>query len=382
MNFRTVLIRLKPSEEIELGTICAMNIIDLMMQILPEHEPHDVPWFESFSYFEPRDMDSEYMEQESVKGKGAFIQALWTQCAIPKLYGLVYKAWRRYGAQNLTTWTRLAQAVLDECFGQKLPDSIIQVPDSCSICLSTMHWAEKTQCGHTFHLRCLLRHLDTDHQIGTSVHAPQRPMVTCIMMGTVVPGPHGLLCFRVCFKFEDYLTLGIPLRRVSVQHLLDQCRHRTTIVFGNLCRWLDRVTYYESEYPYTIFFEPNFGVHVPRSFGKTVIVFTSHLDLTWDKGVELRFFQVGRPPSHRVWEAYQPRTTDAYILDFTDCPRVADVYVKWLTWLDDWEMHRDENLPWRVVCPQPWKRALETHVERSHQNALAHGMPSDVFEPM
>ncbi|GFV38136.1 uncharacterized protein TNCV_709591 [Trichonephila clavipes] len=35
----------------------------------------------------------------------------------------------------------------------------------------------------------------TDHQIKTSVHAPQRPMVTCIMMGTVVPGPHGLLCF-------------------------------------------------------------------------------------------------------------------------------------------------------------------------------------------
>ncbi|GFT83055.1 hypothetical protein TNCV_3464961 [Trichonephila clavipes] len=37
-------------------------------------------------------------------------------------------------------------------------------------------------------------YLLTDHQIGTSVHAPQRPMVTCIMMGTVVPGPHGLLC--------------------------------------------------------------------------------------------------------------------------------------------------------------------------------------------
>ncbi|GFY25535.1 hypothetical protein TNCV_2486551 [Trichonephila clavipes] len=29
---------------------------------------------------------------------------------------------------------------------------------------------------------------------GSSVHAPQRPMVTCIMMGTVVPGPHGMLC--------------------------------------------------------------------------------------------------------------------------------------------------------------------------------------------
>ncbi|GFW46596.1 hypothetical protein TNCV_1936661 [Trichonephila clavipes] len=29
---------------------------------------------------------------------------------------------------------------------------------------------------------------------------------------------------------------------VSVQHLLDQCRHHTTIVFGNLGRWPDRVT--------------------------------------------------------------------------------------------------------------------------------------------
>ncbi|GFU36761.1 uncharacterized protein TNCV_365291 [Trichonephila clavipes] len=169
---------------------------------------------------------------------------------------------------------------------------------------------------------------------------------------------------------------------VSVQHLLDQCRHRTTIVFGNLSRWPDRVTYYESEYPYTIFFEPNFGVHVPRSFGKTVIVFTSHLDLTWDKGVNLKFFRVGRSPSLQVWEAYQPQNTKAHPLDLTHCTRLADVYVTWLTWLDDWEMHRDEKLPWRVVCPQPWKRALEAHVERSHQNALAHGIHSDVLEPM
>ncbi|GFS96799.1 uncharacterized protein TNCV_4754631 [Trichonephila clavipes] len=155
-------------------------------------------------------------------------------------------------------------------------------------------------------------------------------------------------------------------------------KKRTTIVFGNLGRWLDRVTYYEPDYPYTILLKPNFGVHIPGSFGKTVIVFTSHLDLTWDKGVELRFFQVGRPHSHRVWEAYQPQTTDAYSLDLTDCPRVADVYVKWLTWLDDWEMHRDDPVPWRMVGLQPWKRVLEQHVQRSHEKALAHGMPSDV----
>ncbi|GFX33238.1 hypothetical protein TNCV_2354071 [Trichonephila clavipes] len=73
MNFRSVLIRLKPSEVIELETIYAMNIIDLMREILPHHESHDVPWFESFSYFEPADLDSEFMEQEAAKGKGAFI---------------------------------------------------------------------------------------------------------------------------------------------------------------------------------------------------------------------------------------------------------------------------------------------------------------------
>ncbi|GFX85825.1 uncharacterized protein TNCV_2472271 [Trichonephila clavipes] len=104
----------------------------------------------------------------------------------------------------------------------------------------------------------------------------------------------------------------------------------------------------------------------------------SHLDLTWDQGVELRFFQVGRSPSHCVWEAYQPHMTDACSVDLTDCLRVANVYVKWLTWLDDWEMHRHDPVPWRMVGLQPWKRALEQHVQLSHENALAHGMPSDV----
>ncbi|GFY13492.1 hypothetical protein TNCV_1803631 [Trichonephila clavipes] len=55
---------------------------------------------------------------------------------------------------------------------------------------------------------------------------------------------------------------------VSVQSLLDQCRHRTTIVFRNLGSWPDQITYYEQDYPYTIIFEPNFGVHIPWSFGK------------------------------------------------------------------------------------------------------------------
>ncbi|GFV24205.1 hypothetical protein TNCV_2632091 [Trichonephila clavipes] len=41
-------------------------------------------------------------------------------------------------------------------------------------------------------------------------------------------------------------------------------------------------------------------------------------------------------------------------------------------------MHRDEHVPWRMVGLQPWKRALEKHVQSSHEKALANGMPSDV----
>ncbi|GFU21222.1 hypothetical protein TNCV_4671161 [Trichonephila clavipes] len=88
MNFRTNLNSLKPFEVIKLEKIGAMIIIDLLIQVQPDHGPHDVPWFESYSYFEPADLDRAYMEQEAAKGKGAFIQALWTQYAIPKLYGL------------------------------------------------------------------------------------------------------------------------------------------------------------------------------------------------------------------------------------------------------------------------------------------------------
>ncbi|GFS70606.1 hypothetical protein TNCV_520171, partial [Trichonephila clavipes] len=50
----------------------------------------------------------------------------------------------------------------------------------------------------------------TDHQIGTSVHAPQRPMVTYIGMGIVVPGPHGLVSLSLSFKFEIASLWGYP----------------------------------------------------------------------------------------------------------------------------------------------------------------------------
>ncbi|GFV43709.1 hypothetical protein TNCV_1270821 [Trichonephila clavipes] len=38
----------------------------------------------------------------------------------------------------------------------------------------------------------------------------------------------------------------------------------------------------------------------------------------------------------------------------------------------------NDNVPSRMVGLQPWKRAMEKHMQRSHEKALANGIPSDV----
>ncbi|GFS52627.1 hypothetical protein TNCV_45191 [Trichonephila clavipes] len=98
-------------------TVYAVHIIELMMEILPDHDPHDVPWFESFSSFEPADLDNEFMEQEGRRRKARLCppSGLSMLChSQVVLFGV--QGLRRYGAQNDYP-TRLAQAVLTGCFG-------------------------------------------------------------------------------------------------------------------------------------------------------------------------------------------------------------------------------------------------------------------------
>ncbi|GFV81180.1 hypothetical protein TNCV_4772091 [Trichonephila clavipes] len=103
MYLKLFLITAKPNEVITIQNVNAVNIIDLLIRVLPDHEPHDVPWYECFSYFEPADLHNDYLEQEAVKGKCAFTKAICNVHAIPKLYSLAYKAWRRHGPQDLTS---------------------------------------------------------------------------------------------------------------------------------------------------------------------------------------------------------------------------------------------------------------------------------------
>ncbi|GFW81102.1 hypothetical protein TNCV_4804701 [Trichonephila clavipes] len=59
-----------------------------------------------------------------------------------------------------------------------------QVPSSGSI----------NECQACLGTKALWNSLQTDHLIGISAHASQRPMVTHTGMDTVGYGPHGLWC--------------------------------------------------------------------------------------------------------------------------------------------------------------------------------------------
>ncbi|GFW95393.1 hypothetical protein TNCV_2971151 [Trichonephila clavipes] len=139
-QFRIIVNVLQPPKIIDLHTDTEQRLAELLTKVLPNHHPLDIPRVRAFASFELKDVSSDYLEQEASKEKGAFIQALWTLYAKSNLYRLIYKAWKRHGPQNLTIWTLLAQAVLDGCCAEKWLDTVFQVLDVCSICLSPMHW--------------------------------------------------------------------------------------------------------------------------------------------------------------------------------------------------------------------------------------------------
>ncbi|GFU75232.1 hypothetical protein TNCV_2056751 [Trichonephila clavipes] len=113
--------------------------VEKTQQMLPNFNPRYLPSFDPFVYLEPADVFHDYLEQEASKEKGAFIQAVWTVIGKPKLYNLVNRALTELGSQTLPPWIKLAQMLLDGCYGQKWPDSVFQVPDSCPFCLTPIH---------------------------------------------------------------------------------------------------------------------------------------------------------------------------------------------------------------------------------------------------
>ncbi|GFW57205.1 hypothetical protein TNCV_541211 [Trichonephila clavipes] len=118
-QFRIIVNGLQPPEIIDLPTYTEQRIVELLTKVLPHHHHLDIPPVRAFASFDPKDVSSDYLEQEAPKGRGAFIQALWTLYAKSNLYRLAYKAWKRHGPPNLTTWTLLTQAVLDGCYAEK-----------------------------------------------------------------------------------------------------------------------------------------------------------------------------------------------------------------------------------------------------------------------
>ncbi|GFW94040.1 hypothetical protein TNCV_4813581 [Trichonephila clavipes] len=118
-QFQIIVNVLQPPEIIDLHTDTEQRIVELLTKVLPDNHSLDIPRVRAFARSETKDVSSDYVEQEASIGKGAFIHALWTLYAKSSLYRLAYKAWKRHGPQNLTTWTLLAQAMLDGCYAEK-----------------------------------------------------------------------------------------------------------------------------------------------------------------------------------------------------------------------------------------------------------------------
>ncbi|GFV02798.1 hypothetical protein TNCV_2789831 [Trichonephila clavipes] len=118
----------------------------------------DCVWSTENCTEEPKDVSSDYVEQEA--SKGAFIQALW-------MPNPAYTVWHIRLGNDRVRKTDHVDSIGSSggCYAEKWPDTVFQVPDVCSIC--PMHWPEKTHCGHGFHLQCLLQHLDARGALNT-----------------------------------------------------------------------------------------------------------------------------------------------------------------------------------------------------------------------
>ncbi|GFU49816.1 hypothetical protein NPIL_40801 [Nephila pilipes] len=162
VQFRQQLNSLEPSDIVPILSF-RQSILDQVAQLVPHCNELDVPYFHRLVFLEPGEFEDEDLQAAAERGHGAVLQAIWTEYGKPKLYLLARTAWDTYGRQTVTHWIKLAQTVLDSLYGDHWPNTIFETPNDCAICLQTMHWAEKTVCGHVFHLHCLLRHMNTNN---------------------------------------------------------------------------------------------------------------------------------------------------------------------------------------------------------------------------
>ncbi|GFX06606.1 uncharacterized protein TNCV_382021 [Trichonephila clavipes] len=72
-QFRIIVNGLQPPEIIDLHT--EQRIGELLTKVFPDHHSLDIFRVKAFARSEPKDVSSDYVEQEA--SKGAFIQALW-----------------------------------------------------------------------------------------------------------------------------------------------------------------------------------------------------------------------------------------------------------------------------------------------------------------
>ncbi|GFT62818.1 hypothetical protein TNCV_1606531 [Trichonephila clavipes] len=64
-QFRIIVNGLQPPDIIDLHTDTEQRIVELLTKVLSDHHPLDIPRVRAFARFEPKDVPSDYVEQEA-----------------------------------------------------------------------------------------------------------------------------------------------------------------------------------------------------------------------------------------------------------------------------------------------------------------------------
>ncbi|GFU14325.1 hypothetical protein TNCV_3491351 [Trichonephila clavipes] len=75
-QFRIIVNGLQPPEIIDLHNDTEQRIGELLTKVFPDHHSLDILRVRAFARSQPKDVSSDYVQQEASKGK-AFIEALW-----------------------------------------------------------------------------------------------------------------------------------------------------------------------------------------------------------------------------------------------------------------------------------------------------------------
>ncbi|GFU72899.1 hypothetical protein TNCV_4910281 [Trichonephila clavipes] len=138
-QFRIIVNDLQPPEIIDLHTDTEQRIVELLTKVPPDYHSLDIPRVRDFARSEPKEVSSDYVEQEASKGLETTWSAKPDHVDSIGSSGVLWMLCREMARYRVSS-----------------PRRMLHLSESDAL-------ARKDNCGHGFHLQCLLQHLDVSN---------------------------------------------------------------------------------------------------------------------------------------------------------------------------------------------------------------------------